>query len=146
MWSNLKDLTDNPKLVVSFSFCGVLAATIIYLLIEFKDHLTTEAALLGAAMGWASGILLAPYESERKAFQRYSKAVAGFISGFLLAKADRVFELYMDEKHRELLVDPVIGQRAGVLLAAFFTTAITVFLARTYWQQDGEEPDEESVT
>ena len=60
---------------------------------------------LGLAVGWAAGILAAPYESERRRFKKIGGVVAAFITGFAVSKVDSIFALWIDPAR-----GPMIGR------------------------------------
>jgi len=74
------------------------ALTIISLLVYFKDPYSVLACVPGALVGWLIGVLLSPYEEERALFSGYAKSAAAFVTGFLVSKLDRIFELFMTSK------------------------------------------------
>lgn len=90
-------LRTNLKITISFSTAALFAFGSIALLVIWRDSMVWLGALVGAALGWAIGILLAPYEEEQKRFQRLSKSIAGFLAGYVAAKIDRIFELLIDK-------------------------------------------------
>jgi uncharacterized membrane protein YccC len=75
------DLRVSPKLTTSFTTAAVFAICLVTLLAIWRDAMALLAALIGTAIGWAVGILLAPYPEEQKRFQRLSKGIAGFLTG-----------------------------------------------------------------
>lgn len=93
----LDNLRASPKLTTSFATAAVFAICMIVLLVIWRDAMALLAALIGTGLGWAIGILLAPYPEERKRFQRLSKGIAGFLTGYVAAKIDRVFDLLTDK-------------------------------------------------
>ena len=91
------NLRVSLKLTTSFTTAAVFAICLVTLLVIWRDSMILLAALIGTALGWAVGILLAPYPEEQKRFQRLSKGIAGFLGGYIAAKLDRVFDLLMDK-------------------------------------------------
>src|SRR5437899_1585278 len=91
------NLRVSLKLMTSFTTAAVFAICLVTLLVIWRDAMALLAALTGTASGWAVGILLAPYPEEQKRFQRLSKGIAGFLTGYVAAKIDRVFDLLMDK-------------------------------------------------
>ncbi len=92
-------------------------------------------ALVGTSLGWAAGILLAPYEKEEKAqFQRLSKSVAAFLGGYAVGKIDRIFDLLMDKANgTPRILDPSLQHAFWLALVCFLVTTAAVFVARAYW-------------
>jgi hypothetical protein len=129
------NLHANLKLTTSFVTAALFAITLISLLIIWRDSIALLGALVGTAMGWATGILLAPYQEEEKRFQRLSKGIAGFLSGYVVGKIDRVFDLLIDKTTgRPIILDIRVLRILGMTLACLVVTGVTVFIARTYWQ------------
>jgi hypothetical protein len=139
------DLRTNPKLVSCFITAGIFALVVIWLIIAWRDDLALLAALIGTAIGWAMGMLLAPYPEEAKRFQRLSKGIAGFLTGYVVGKVDRVFDLLLDKSSgAPLILSTQLQRRFWLSLACLVVSAVTVFVARSYWQGiDDEEEDEE---
>src|SRR5579864_5975803 len=88
----------NPKIVTSFVTAGVLLIMVIILLLVWRDLNPLLGAIVGASLGWAAGILLAPYDEEKRRFERLSKSVAAFLGGYAVAKIDRVFDLLLEKR------------------------------------------------
>ncbi|MGA8569390.1 MAG: hypothetical protein WB580_16480 [Candidatus Binataceae bacterium] len=128
----LESLRQNWKLAVSLFSSVVAAAVIVCLLIDWRNSTATLSALFGALVGWALGILLAPYEDEEKRFAQMSKAVFGFIAGFGAGKFDRILDLMRSMRGGSL--GGKEGSNMDLLLGAccFLLATITVFVFRTY--------------
>ena len=135
----MTDIFTNAKLFVSFSVATLLYAAVAGLLINWWDSYTLLSAVIGIVSGWIGGILLAPYESESKQFKGYSKAAGAFVTGFVVAKFDRVFDLLIDKDRGLQILDPVVERRIWITVSCFLITAVVVFVARTYWQAVEEE-------
>lgn len=89
-------------------------------------------ALLGATLGWCAGMLLAPFQHEKEIFAGFSKTVAGFLSGYLVGKIETVWDIIVDEKHRQILFDPILQRRVLLCTTCFFLIAAMVFKLRSY--------------
>ena len=123
------------KLTTSFATAAVVAICLVTLLAIWRDSMVLLGALLGTALGWAVGILLAPYPEEQKRFQRLSKGIAGFLGGYVAAKMDRVFDLLMDKTGGgPLILNLRVVRGLSVGIACLVVASVTVFVARTYWQ------------
>ena len=99
------------KLAGSFAFGLLIAGILLCVLIHLRDSLAWLSAALGLAAGWAAGILFAPYQSEQDRFREYIKLFSAFITGYLISKVDRLFELWFDLAHGPLLLDSIIAHR-----------------------------------
>jgi hypothetical protein len=132
-------LRENLKLTTSFITTALFAITLVGLLIVWRDSTAVLGAAVGAALGWAGGILLAPYKEEEKRFQRLSKGIAGFLSGYAVGKLDSVFDLLIDKTGGQpVILDPHVLRTFGMSLACFLVALVTVFVARAYLQADEE--------
>jgi hypothetical protein len=135
----LQELRDNLrvslKLTTSFTTAAVFAICLVILLVIWRDSMILLGALVGTALGWAVGILLAPYPEEQKRFQRLSKGIAGFLGGYVAAKLDRVFDLLVDKTGGgPLILNLRVVRSLSVAVACLLVASVTVFVARTYWQ------------
>jgi hypothetical protein len=133
-------LSANWKLTCSFATAAAGYVIAIGLLIHWGSSDLVLAALFGLVCGWAAGILLAPYSEEAKRFKDISKVASGLIGGYLLGKADKVYELLSDKDHGAPIVqNPMIFRGLFIGGCIFLITTITVFVARTYWQAAEEK-------
>jgi len=124
----------NAKIKTTFATGGIFFAVVVALLLLWRDANALLGALAGAALGWAAGILLAPYEEEESRFQRLSKGVAGFISGYVVGKMDRIFDLLMEKGGGTAkILDSSLQHTFWIGLICFLVTAVVVFVGRTYW-------------
>lgn len=129
---------------ITFSFIGAAGwfAIAVGLLIAWHNGTIALAALVGTALGWVAGILLAPYEEEARRFTVISKGISGIIGGYLLAKLDKVFELVTDSKSgTPLVLEAPFIRSVMMSLGCFLVAAIAVFVARTYWQGGTRKQD-----
>ena len=113
------------KLVGSFFLAVVIAAIVTRMLWISRDLLAWLSAALGLAAGWGTGILLAPYESEQRRFHDYLKFASVFVSGYLVGKLDRVFELWFDPTYGPLLLRSNFAVRIMVGLTSYLLAAIS---------------------
>jgi len=74
---------------------GVLffGGCVYYALHPVGAYLNVLFCLFGGASGWFAGILISPKtQIQKEEFGSYGKAISAFLSGFVVAKLDRVFE------------------------------------------------------
>jgi hypothetical protein len=81
----------------------ILAASGLVICLAVSYHYQSVLYLMltvaGGAIGWLIGILISPTEpGQSEVFAAYGKALFTFISGFVLAKLDRVFEIFLSSK------------------------------------------------
>ena len=86
---------------------------------------------LGALVGWATGILASPLDTEEGArFAKFGQLITAFASGYVISKLDRFLEqsLFADKK-------PVTKNWIYVAFfsAAFLSTLITSYVNRSYF-------------
>ena len=145
--SIFNELRNNVRLATSYVAALIFFLTIAVILIVWRDDIALVAALVGTALGWAAGILVAPYEGEEKRFRQISKGIAGFISGYAVAKIDRVFDLLLDKTSgTPAILDLRLQRIFWLSLGCFVVTALTVFVARTYgYDEEYEEGKEEEA-
>lgn len=137
--SILDELRNNLRLTSSFVAALIFFLTIIVILIAWRDDMALLAAIVGSALGWAAGILIAPYEGEGKRFRSISKGIAGFLTGYAIGKIDRVFDLLLDKTGgAPAILDMRLQRTFWLGLACFVVTALTVFVARTYCDDEEE--------
>ncbi len=130
------------KLTGSFIFAVLVGAIILCVLISGKDLLAWLSTALGLAAGWGTGILLAPYRSEQVRFREYAKIASVFVTGYLVGKLDRVFELWFDPTYGPLLLRSSFALRVMAGIASYLLAAISTYVARKYLSvgPDAERP------
>jgi putative flippase GtrA len=121
------------KQVGSFAFSILIAGILLCVLIHLRDSLAWLSSALGLAAGWAAGILLAPYQSEQERFREYVKIVSAFITGYVVSKVDRLFELWLDPEHGPLLLHSIIAHRMLICVTSFLLAAVVTYVARKYF-------------
>jgi hypothetical protein len=95
------------------------------------DHKTLNYLLVifGGVFGYCIGILTSPYGAEeRQDFTEISRAASAFLSGYVLAKADRWF----DDAYRSQQIDSAFFGRLALFASAFLIMATFSFVSRKY--------------
>ena len=93
--------------------------------------------LAGMAVGHVLGFFASPYnQGEKTAFSDYGKAIAAFVTGFLLSKLDRLLEVVVDPEN--LRPNSIYGARALIFIIAMATATITTYVFRMHWE-DGQD-------
>lgn len=88
--------------------------------------------MLGALVGWGIGILASPFnKTESTRFISLGQAISAFVSGYLISKLDRFFEVALYSKEGMLHTDA--WGRAGLFVASFLVMTLVVFMNRIYW-------------
>lgn len=132
--SNIRKLLDNPKLCVSFVSLALIYAVVIGLLYNWWDSYSVLAALAGVVIGWACGILLAPYEEEASKFSSWSKGLYGLVTGYFASRVEQAVSALPAAQKNALLVDGPFVRRFIIAGICALATTAGVFVARTYWQ------------
>lgn len=143
LWGLLVSVTSKTiKLAGSFVFAFVVGVILLSLLISRNDSFAWLAASLGLAAGWGAGILLGPYQSEQQRFKEYAKVISAFLSGYLVSKLDRLFELWFNTEYGPLALRPNFAFRMMAGITAFLLAAVSTYVARKYlsWGPGAEQP------
>jgi hypothetical protein len=120
------------KLTGSFTFAALVAVILAWVLIVQKDLLAWLCTSLGLAAGWGTGILLAPYQSEQSRFKEYAKVISVFITGYLVGKMDRLFQLWFDPEYGPLALRSIFAFRVMAGITGFLLAAVSTYVARKY--------------
>jgi hypothetical protein len=120
------------KLTGSFIFAALIGVILVSVLVVLKDSLAWLSGALGLAAGWGTGILLAPYQSEQDRFREYAKLVSGFITGYVVSKMDRLFELWFDPARGLLILNQIFAHRALIGITSFLLATVSTYVARKY--------------
>lgn len=95
--------------------------------------LTIVICFTGSVLGIPLGMLASPFKNEAKHFVRIGQLVVGFISGYLLSRADMLFEDL--ETDSELVVG-----RIFLFVGFLVLGAVQTFVFRRYYDK-GREMD-----
>jgi hypothetical protein len=125
-------LLGNLGLASSFIFAVIVCLILVIVLWYLWDLLALLCSALGLASGWATGILLAPYQSERDRFREYVKVASAFITGYGVSKLDRLFELWTDPARGSLILKQIFAYRALVCITSFLLAAVITYVSRKY--------------
>ena len=134
-------MNDIPRpVLVSFGFGGILLITLFVLCFQFSSHpetyrgtvsLNIAIFVLGWASGWVSGTLVAPYDKDEVTlFSQISKGIWGFVSGYLLAKVDPIFEFFHNSGF--LPLSELSLFRIIMYISVTVVIMLIVFFARKY--------------
>jgi len=117
---------------ISTSFIGIALIWIAYELgTDEQAYLFNWLIiLLGLVLGWGIGTLLSPFNpDEKENFSGMAKAISAFISGYILCKMDKFFEVIQSKDFfQETTLERII-----LFVVAFFLSMIIVFINRTYF-------------
>ncbi|BAY21508.1 hypothetical protein NIES2100_12620 [Calothrix sp. NIES-2100] len=142
---------DRSDLIVALLATAIGLGLLMIMAFTWPTDLLVERYILflnglfGSGIGWLIGILISPYSNnEKSSFKTYITAAQGFITGFLVSKIDKVFELVIQD-----LTNNAAAQQTILVRVSFFVTsgtfvAIFTYITRNYW--DGFEKSETSKT
>jgi len=84
----------------------------------------------GSLVGWVAGILATPDDPDQKRmFTAYAKAISLFVSGFIVAKVDRLFESATADG---ALPGPIVVGQLVIFGSAVLLGALFTFIGRKY--------------
>lgn len=127
-------------IMISYAFAVILLISLFVLCFEFVPDdvdyrrtisLNIAIFVAGWACGWMAGTLFAPYdENESKLFSQVSKGIWGFVSGYILAKFDKVYGILKDSG--VIPLDSLSGFRTILFISVLIIVLLVVFFARKY--------------
>ena len=120
--------------VVGLGFFGV---SVYYAAHSEGAVINVMLCFFGGVTGWFVGILISPSSAgQKQMFSEYGKAISAFLSGFVLAKLDRIFEQSMpgdqSGQHSDLLL-----LRMLLFSTTFVIAAVTMFAGRGFGYGEG---------
>ena len=133
LWYRQSKLTSKRiKLASSFGFAALIALILLVVLCRLNDTLAWMSTALGLAVGWAVGILAAPYESEQRRFEKIGSVVAAFITGFAVSKVDSIFALWIDPARGPMILEKTFAYRVLLFATSFVLAAVVTYVGRKY--------------
>jgi hypothetical protein len=120
------------KLAGSHVFAGIISVILAIVLWHLWDLLALLCTALGLAAGWATGVLLAPYQSEQDKFREYVTVASAFITGYGVSKLDRLFDLWTDPVRGSLILTQPFAYRGLLCITSFLLAAVTTYVSRKY--------------
>lgn len=92
-----------------------------------EGWLNILTCLFGSTVGWWTGILMSPDRAEQGRFLDFRRAVSAFLSGFVLAKLDFLFE---GTVARDLAANPIFIGRVFLFATTWLICAQFTYVAR----------------
>jgi len=92
--------------------------------------------VLGTAIGWLTGTMISPYESEKQQFESFAKVLAAFVTGFLVSKVNAIFDLLLKDEYRQLISNGMVLRRMMIGLTCALIAMMAVFVSRQYFHVD----------
>jgi NADH:ubiquinone oxidoreductase subunit 6 (subunit J) len=135
----------NPIMALTLLLGTVLFGSVVFVLLKWHDIDALSYAVLGAAVGWCAGMLIAPYPDEVERFAKFSKTVSAFVTGYLVSKVETVWGFITSEQHRGIFFDQTIQRRFVIGSTCFFLVGAAVFKSRSYLRKPLLRPEEPSL-
>lgn len=112
--------------ILGYLLGAVVCVFLLWLSYDFGPSWRFNYLILigGGLFGWIAGLLLSPTtRGERAQFSEYGKALSTFVSGFLVAKLDKLFELTVKGASdvNEIFVGRLILFASAVALGTLMT-------------------------
>lgn len=96
------------------------------------------SGVVGAAIGWPTGIILSPYNRrEVTSFRDISRTIYGVVAGYAVAKVDPIISAAV-ERASAGDVSVLISASFAVGVAAFLAVATFTYVSRRYWSPSGQ--------
>ena len=87
---------DHNKIIIQIGYLVGTLAWIACIVIAFamggERWLNLLILMFASAAGWSAGMLISPFQTEQAQFLGFRKGLSTFVSGFLLAKVDPLFQ------------------------------------------------------
>jgi hypothetical protein len=143
-------LKDRRRVVASLTIGSAIVLAFLALSIAVtpsgEPHaalLNVSVVLLAIAVGWLLGVLISPYnKDEQQRFSEYARAFGVFISGYLIAKVDKILEKVLDPV---ALFEPTRQFRFLSFLTVCIVATLVTFIGRSYeidGLDEGEDPED----
>jgi hypothetical protein len=122
---------DRFKLCIGYCLGAIAASALVRASFNIgTDHwLNVVLLIFGGLLGWVTGILSTPLDKDEKSqFSAYAAAISTFLSGFVVAKVDKIYE-------REFMnnnLGNIELQQALIFGSAFLLGMLFTFIGRRY--------------
>jgi hypothetical protein len=123
---------NNNGALISYSLSAIVLAVLGWacLSIGSSPQFNVLILLSGGIIGWILGILISPNSpKEELKFSEFGKAIGAFLTGFLAAKIERIFELVIQKPSD---VSDIFVGRSLVFVVSFGLGILFTFIWRTY--------------
>src|SRR5215212_2601636 len=121
------------KITIGYFLGFAVLSSLVYAICIFDRSssisIRITVASLGGLVGWIAGIIVTPASSEKSQFKNISKTISVFLSGFILAKIDRLWD--QGATKSGFLTEVLVANL--LFFGAFFSLGfILVFIGRKY--------------
>jgi hypothetical protein len=128
---------SNLGLWIGFSFAGLCVLGILYAALATKTppdmsprQLNLVILIAGGLVGWIVGMLITPVSPKEQAvFSDAGKALSAFVTGYLVAKIDRIFDVAMKQDGN---VNGLFVGRLLMFISMFALGVLATFVWRSY--------------
>jgi hypothetical protein len=117
---------------LGYGLAAIAGAVLVWIALGIGTSFRINILILltSGVIGWIVGILITPTtRNERTQFSEYGKALSTFVTGFLLAKVDKVFELTVTKAGD---VNEVLLGQLMLSASAFALGILLTFIWRKY--------------
>ncbi|MCV6611697.1 MAG: hypothetical protein OIF55_13060 [Amphritea sp.] len=126
----------NSKLIIgyalgTFAFLYATYAAHTFGTNEEESAFNVLLCVAGGLFGWITGILLTPRDDEKKDFSKIGGALFTFVTGFLLAKLEPLFDAELNGEEPSTMLTAAL-----LFVVCFGVGALFVFVGRKYWQDE----------
>jgi hypothetical protein len=141
--------------VIGYALCIATFTCLVWIcfFVGSSPQLNILFLLSGGSIGWILGIFITPTSADEKSnFSQYGKTITSFITGFLLAKIEKIFDLIVKERGD---LSDVFVLRSLLFIVSFALGILCTFIWRSYVATDGNnkvlltdttEPDQTTPT
>jgi MFS family permease len=125
----------NWKLISSYIIGATILIAMIIAAFVFPPQkqdswMSLMLLIAGISVGWIIGIVISPYTTgEKTKFESYMKAVASFLSGYVVAHLNDLIKHIMKP---EFLDNPLHLFQLILLFAGFCVSLVVVYYTRQY--------------
>jgi hypothetical protein len=134
---------QNYKLTATGIFSAVFGLSLLTLILCENDpnrSTTFLISITGCLFGWVTAFVTSPYDkNDGDKINRFTKLIGTFLSGYILAKLDKVVENYFSVTNIETVLSNIAGLRILFFICFFLLTWVVVFVYRLY--ATGDTPD-----
>lgn len=125
----------NKKLILSGVTALIMELELVVCCFYIGDSAAAYAMnfailILGTSVGWLIGTVISPYDTKEQGdFSAYAKAVSAFVTGYLVAKVDKIIEHLFSPT---FLSAPEAAFRMVLFLSAVLIAMLVTFINRRY--------------
>jgi hypothetical protein len=128
---------SNLGIWIGFSFAALCVLGIIYAALAMKTpaelsprQLNLVILIAGGLIGWVVGMLITPVSpKDQVIFSETGKALSTFVTGYLVAKIDRIFDIAM---RQDTNVNGLLVGRLLMFVSMFALGVLATFVWRSY--------------